>query len=276
MTIALALLGANVARSLSPFLHESAARALGHSVRYVAESVPAADGFATAVRRWQALGARGLNVTAPYKRPAHDLCSELGVEAREIGAVNTITFEPDGRLRGDNTDGPGLLSLLVRMSPATAGRISILGGGGAARAALWAAVRHGADRVEVLVRDPARMSVGESSGAPVRRLGAGSTEPGVFISALPAEDSATEQALASLPPNVHETVLLDLAYGGFGYETALVRRARAAGYSAYDGRSLLVAQAARSYRIWLGGELSSIERAMRDALKAADPVSPLL
>lgn len=276
MTITLAVLGADVSHSLSPFLHESAARALGHSVRYEAESCADEAAFLAAVSHWQARGALGLNVTAPYKRTAHDLCTDRGSEAEQIGAVNTLSFHPPARIRGDNTDGPGLVSLMARLPAAATRHVTILGGGGVARAALWAARQAGVGHVEVLVRDPARMSESEVFGALIRGFQDARSEPGLVISALPPEAAATALALSALSPASAETVLLDLAYGGLGFETALVTRAREAGYRAYDGRSLLAAQAARAYRLWLGGELSSIEGAMRDALRAADSASPLL
>lgn len=276
MTVQLAVLGAAVAHSLSPFLHRSAARALGHDIDYAAESCPDEAAFMAAVARWRTRGARGLNVTAPYKRAAHELCTEHGAEALEIGVVNTLSFRSADRVRGDNTDGPGLVSLFERLPSGIVERVTILGSGGVAQAALWAATRRGDREVEVLVRDPARMSETRSRGVRVHGFEHAQARPGLVVSALPPTASAAERALAALPPSGSETVLLDLAYGGLGFETDLVQRARGAGYRAYDGRSLLVAQAARAYQIWMGGELSPIEAAMRDALRAADSSSPLL
>src|SRR5690606_1218928 len=81
-----------------------------------------------------AAGGKGLNVTVPHKEAAYALAAELGAEAREAGAVNTLTLTK-GRLRGDNTDGIGFLrDLTVNLGCSIARqRVLILGAGGAAR-----------------------------------------------------------------------------------------------------------------------------------------------
>lgn len=276
MTVELAVLGASVSGSLSPFLHESAALALGHGIRYGARSCRDEAAFLIEVRAFQQRSARGVNVTAPFKRCAYVLSDERGLEAEEIGAVNTLCFETSGQIRGDNTDGPGLLSLLTRVPAEVLGRASVLGAGGVARAALWALSRHGVSDVRLFARDPERASAVASFGARVDDFEGGPVEAGLVISALPPDRIATDRALAALPRARSNTVLLDLAYGGLGFETDLVVEARARGYTSFDGRSLLVAQAAHAYHLFVGGELSVIEQAMRDALKGRDSLSPLL
>ena len=153
---------------------------------------------------------------------------------------------------------------------------SSTGAGGVARAALWALARHRVRDLVVLARDPERTLDATSFGARVLGFDRAQAGSGLVISALPPDASATEQALSVLPPPGPTTMLLDLAYGGLGSETRLVLEARARGHTAFDGRSLLLAQAARAYHLWMGGELSAIEQAMRDALKRRDSISPLL
>ena len=54
-----------------------------------------------------------------------------------IGAVNTLTFGPDGRIHADNTDSYGFLRNLNEQIPdwnADAGPALVVGAGGAARA----------------------------------------------------------------------------------------------------------------------------------------------
>ena len=88
--------------------------------------------FAETVRALPVSGYRGANVTIPHKLAAHDVADELTPAAAAIGAVNTLTFESQGRIVGDNTDAGGFLDA-VGMDPA--GRQAlVLGAGGAARA----------------------------------------------------------------------------------------------------------------------------------------------
>ena len=97
------VIGDPVEHSRSPLMHNAAAVALGLDRVYVALRVAPAD-LAVAVRGLGVLGFDGANVTLPHKSAAFALCDELGPEARDAGAVNTLSFAAGG-LRGDLTDG---------------------------------------------------------------------------------------------------------------------------------------------------------------------------
>ena len=60
-------------------------------------------------------GGRGMNVTVPFKLDAHALANSLTPRAAAAGAVNTLAFDADG-VRGDNTDGVGLVRDIERTS----------------------------------------------------------------------------------------------------------------------------------------------------------------
>ena len=53
-------------------------------------------------------GGKGLNVTVPFKQDAWVFADLLSARAERAGAVNTLVFDATG-VRGDNTDGPGLV-----------------------------------------------------------------------------------------------------------------------------------------------------------------------
>ena len=53
-----------------------------------------------------------INVTIPYKQTVIPYLDVISAEASRIGAVNTVTRLPDGRLKGDNTDYFGLTHAL--------------------------------------------------------------------------------------------------------------------------------------------------------------------
>ena len=85
----------------------------------------------------------GGSVTVPYKVAVIQHLDDLDPKARQIGAVNTIVRESDGRLVGYNTDGQGFIDMLVKPLPGRddaflkdlTGRSALLiGAGGAARA----------------------------------------------------------------------------------------------------------------------------------------------
>ena len=82
------------------------------------------------------------------RRRAVALCDELGPEARDAGAVNTLSFPAEGGIRGDLTDGLGLLAALTEVPE----RAVVLGAGGSARAAGAALLRAGTRRLTVVAR----------------------------------------------------------------------------------------------------------------------------
>ena len=102
------LIGAPIAMSASPAMHEEAADALGVRCHYHLIEVPGADQarLRALLDGVRSLGFAGVNVTFPYKEAVVPLLDELSSSAREIGAVNTVVVR-DGRLIGHNTDTTG-------------------------------------------------------------------------------------------------------------------------------------------------------------------------
>src|SRR4051794_27090189 len=101
-----AVIGNPIAHSRSPEIHAVFARASGHDIEYARIEAPL-DGFDSAVAAFRAAGGRGLNVTLPFKQAAFRYCDELADRAGRAQAVNTLVFGE--RVRGDNTDGIGLV-----------------------------------------------------------------------------------------------------------------------------------------------------------------------
>jgi shikimate dehydrogenase len=259
----LAVLGKDTSKSLSPLLHGAAAEACNLAIAYVPVSCPDADHFHRAVQALRTLGAVGCNVTIPYKNEALELAERSSTTAQEIGAVNTLTFSDDGRVQGDNTDGPGLVRVLQHLPPGTLARVQILGAGGAAKAAAWAASRAGAEEILVCARQNADKV--STSGAHAHGLARikGAT---LVVSALPNDRALAKKILSSWIDEASHPYVLDLAYGDLTNESPLVLGARAAGLDASDGRSMLVEQASLSLALWTGGEVSRIRAAMRHAI----------
>ena len=141
------VIGDPVEHSRSPRMHNAASEALGLDRVYVALRVAPRD-LVPAVRGLRALGVEGANVTLPHKAAAVPLCDELGEEARDARAVNTLSFTADGRVRGDLSDGLGLVEALAQVPE----RAVILGAGGSARAAGAALVRAGTRQLTIVAR----------------------------------------------------------------------------------------------------------------------------
>jgi 3-dehydroquinate dehydratase/shikimate dehydrogenase len=139
------VIGCPVAHSMSPAIHNAAFAAAGLDAVYVPLRVEPGEGNfrrfmdAMVARPWMHWG--GLSVTIPHKENALAYIGPSNCEAlaRKIGAVNTIIFGPQGRLRGDNTDYAAALDALcramgIRREALAPKSVAVLGAGGVARA----------------------------------------------------------------------------------------------------------------------------------------------
>ena len=156
MTDHYAVIGNPIAHSKSPLIHAAFARETGQDLEYGRILADPAD-FACAVRRFIAAGGRGLNVTVPFKEAAHALAEELSPAAAQAGAVNTLSVLAHGRLRGDNTDGVGLVRDLADNHgfDFRRARVLLLGAGGAARGVLRPLLETGLASLPLANRTPA-------------------------------------------------------------------------------------------------------------------------
>jgi shikimate dehydrogenase len=246
----LGVAGWPVRHSRSPAMHNAALDALGLAGwHYLALPLPP-DRFAETVRALPAAGFRGINVTIPHKEAALALADEATETAAAVGAANTLTFGEDGSIHADNTDVPGLLEVIpVEVEAITA---LVLGAGGAARAAVHALHRAGADRVlvwnrtrvraERLVADLGGDVVSEPVPAPLvvncTSVGLNPDPDGVKALAWDADDVGVGDCV------------VDMVYRPGG--TELLALAAARGATVVDGLEILVAQGAASFERWTG------------------------
>lgn len=228
-------------------MHNAAIVALGLDAVYVPLRADA-TALPHLIRGLEAVGVAG-NVTVPHKTAVAQLLIRLTPIAKDLGAVNTFWPEA-GRLVGDNTDVPGLLEALEPLEPV--GPWLVAGTGGSARAVAAAARERG---VTLLVqsRDSARAA---AFAAWARELG---------VTALPDDGRPAGTAINTTPlglkpddpfPFSDERLdgcraALDLVYRPG--ETPWVRRLKARGIRACDGRSLLVAQGAHAFERFFPG-----------------------
>jgi shikimate dehydrogenase len=230
-------------------MHTAALRAAGLP-EWSYQRLPVPPGlFPETARALGAAGFRGANVTIPHKEAALALAGEATATAREIGAANTLTYEPDGTIRADNTDAPGLLEAIGDAPRATA---VVLGAGGTARAAVWALRGAGAD-VRVWNRTPER-----AAALGVEVLAADAALPPadllVNCTSVGLRDVSTTFKDLPLSPDAITTyaTVVDLVYRPGG--TALELAARERGVAVVGGLEVLVRQGARSFLAWTGRE----------------------
>lgn len=264
-----AVLGSDVSQSLSPRLHDAAARALDLPIRYVPVSCPDEAAFHRSLDALAVLGAKGANVTIPYKHLALQRADRLLPAAKAISAVNTLTWH-EGALVGDNTDGDGLLRVLMDLPDPCFKRVQLLGAGGAAKAAVYALKARSARSAQsagsivVSARSKAEAlaeAMGVESGplAPVEGAS-------LVISALPKSRDLAETILGEWVDLASKPRVLDLAYGSLTSLSPLAKAAQERGLWAADGRAMLVEQAALSLFAWTEAPPRAIREAMWESM----------
>jgi shikimate dehydrogenase len=130
------IIGNPVSQSLSPLMHNAAFKVL--EVDAVYQRFPLTEdelpGFMADLKDPDC-PIFGLNVTVPYKESVLPFLDSLSPFAEKAQSVNTIVINPQRKLAGFNTDGPGFLAHLQELDFVTGGkRIAILGAGGTTRA----------------------------------------------------------------------------------------------------------------------------------------------
>ncbi|MDB5796720.1 MAG: Shikimate dehydrogenase [Paucimonas sp.] len=252
-----AVIGNPVSHSKSPAIHAWFAAQTGQALTYERLLAPL-DGFAATVRDFMQAGGAGANITVPFKLEAHALADELLPRAAAAGAVNTLIFR-DGRIVGDNTDGAGLVTDIVRNAGvALAGRrILLLGAGGAARGVLLPLLREQPAQLFLVNRTASRAHELAAAFGPQR--GACELEGMAYEDLRGQFDvliNATSASLdAQLPPLAAgcfapRAFAYDMMYGA--QPTVFMQFAMQCGAQARDGLGMLVEQAAESFLAWRG------------------------
>jgi shikimate dehydrogenase len=252
-----AVIGNPIAHSKSPLIHAAFAEQTGEDLVYERILGPR-DDFAGEVRRFFAQGGRGLNVTVPFKEEAWALVDESSPRAETARAVNTLIPLPDGRLRGDNTDGIGLVQDLAEnhRCPLAGRSILLLGAGGASRGVLRPLLEARPARLWIANRTAAKaVALAEDAAAlgPVHGCGLEQLAGERFDLIINGTSAGLQAEVPPLPEAV-------LAPGGWCYDmmygdapTAFVRWALAQGAGhALDGLGMLVEQAAEAFFLWRG------------------------
>ena len=141
------LIGAGIAGSLSPALHEREAAQLGLDYDYrLLDGVDVGPLLAAA----RAGGFTGVNVTHPCKQRVVEHLDALSPDAETLQAVNTVVFDGD-RMIGHNTDCSGFAAGFERGLPgARLDDVVLLGAGGAGAAVAQALLNLGAKRLTIV------------------------------------------------------------------------------------------------------------------------------
>ncbi|MBK7613593.1 MAG: shikimate dehydrogenase [Vitreoscilla sp.] len=254
-----AVLGNPVAHSRSPVIHTAFAEQTGEAVQYERLLAPL-DGFVATVQAFAEGGARGCNVTVPFKFQAFSLCPRHTPRAELAQAANTLRFDSDGWL-ADNTDGVGLMAdiQLAAGVPLRGQRVLLIGAGGAAAGVLGPLLETRPAEVVVANRTLAKAealaarhaSLAQGLGVPLRASSL-ATPGDAFDVVLNSSASSLGGGEVPVPACVLRagTLAVDLMYGAAA--EPFLAWACHHGAVARDGLGMLVEQAAESFALWRG------------------------
>ena len=257
MTDKYAVIGNPISHSKSPLIHSEFARQTEQDLEYTAIEVPLDSLESSLTQLRDILKLKGINITVPFKEQAWKLVQNQSKHAKRAGAINTLVFNDDGTMFGDNTDGIGLCRDLTDNHgiELRGKRILLLGAGGAARGVIEPLLNH--LPVELLV---ANRTASKAQALADLFSDLGNIRGGGFDKIKPQFDLVINATAASLqgevPPLPDKLLADDACCYDMMYsdtDTAFINWARDHGAAnAIDGLGMLVEQAAEAFRIWRG------------------------
>ncbi len=254
--------GHPIEHSKSPWIHARFAQLTDQDLVYHKTLAPL-DGFANSLHAFQIQGGKGCNVTLPFKTQAAALATHCSPRVSLAQACNTLKFD-GSTLYGENTDGLGLVTDLVRNAGCQLKGQSILlmGAGGAAAGVLgpllsekprqlWVCNRT-VDKATQLVHRHATLAAEQGVDCQAMSLQHEGLFSQSFDVVINATSSSLQQGQVPVPPSVLQSggMACDLMYGPAAQ--GFMQWATAGGAQARDGLGMLVEQAAESFYVWRG------------------------
>lgn len=252
-----AVFGHPIKHSKSPSIHQLFAKQTQQHLIYTAHEVKQ-ESFYSAVVDFFDQGGKGLNCTIPLKKLAWQRAELLSKRAQLSKAVNTLYLQKDGVLFGDNTDGVGLITDLIKNHAIALlnSRILILGAGGASSGIIAPLLNESPAYIIIANRtvDKAKTLSNEfSKEGEISGCGYNDLKKSQFDLII----NATSTSLYGKLPPLPELLLAksgccyDLAYGNL--PTVFVNWGiKQDAKKSLDGLGMLVEQAAEAFFVWRG------------------------
>lgn len=257
------VIGNPIAHSKSPQIHARFAELTGQAIDYQRQLAPL-DGFTATLALLLQGGARGCNVTVPFKFEAFKAARTQSDRAQLAQAANTLVMNPGG-LHADNTDGIGLVrDIQVNAGVPLAGRdVLLIGAGGAGAGALGPLLMAAPRRLVLVNRTRPRADALAAQHRAHASLHATLLKTELVVQDLQAVEgdfdviiNASASSLDGSAVPVSHRVLkpgalaCDLMYGPAA--AGFMAWATAHGARPRDGLGMLVEQAAESFTLWRG------------------------
>lgn len=265
-----ALLGSPVAHSISPQMHNEAFRQLGLDYVYLAFDVTP-EQLQEVISGLTAVGICGFNLTMPLKVHILPLLDELTPSARLANAVNTVIVK-DGTLIGHNTDGIGYMRSVTDAGfDIIRKKMTLLGAGGAATAICVQAALDGVSSIDMYKRKNASwdktlqfcQKITAETGCPIRLCDI--SDKTALAESLADSAILTNATNVGMAPDTEHSPIPDASMLPKGLivsdiiynprETLLLKQAKEAGCSYFNGLYMLLYQGAAAFTCWTGKEM---------------------
>jgi shikimate dehydrogenase len=278
------LIGSNIMGSLSPALFAEAFAAAGIDGFYHlmdADQLPMTQ-LPALLDAVKTAGFSGINVTYPFKQEIIPLLDTIDPEVREVGAVNTVVIDANGRTTGFNFDRRGWRNAFAEKFGADSARgatVSLVGAGGAGRAVSCALMDLGIAKLTIHDQDSKRV------GALVAELGAHFPTRRVAVSKDLEQDiasadgvvNATQTGMRGFPGNPVPPSALKASHWAADViytpiDTEFIKTATAKGCRTMSGDGMCVHQAVEAFRRFTGltPDLSRLHKAFAAGLVARE------
>lgn len=261
----LGIIGYPLGHSISAVIQKAGLESIGLEGSYDVMETPPED-LISRIKYIKANGYNGFNVTIPLKVPMSLFLEDIDDYANIAGCVNTVKVQEDKSFYGYNTDIYGFKKAIPLDFDLNGKNASILGTGGASRAAVVGLAERGVKEIDFYTRniinsrqtlDYVRAKFPEITFNVYQIQNIRSLEhTSIIVNATPigmkgfmADQMPLERAdLDKLNPE--KTIIYDIVYNPV--KTILIQEAQKRGLKTIGGLDMLIYQAERAIEIWTG------------------------
>lgn len=247
-----AVWGNPISQSKSPRIHHLFGEQTEKAVNYVAKL---GDEFAfeQQLHQFFSEGAKGANITAPFKERAFKLADVHSEGCLLAEACNTLMRLEDGRLYADNTDGKGLCADLERLGWIKPHQnVLILGAGGATKGVLFPLLQ-AKQNITLYNRTIEKAVILAEKFAKFGNIQTACWETlpnRQFDLIINATSLGLQGKYVELPPALLKNInAYDMQYAP-NQATPFLNYAKSCGANCQDGLGMLVGQAAVAFHLW--------------------------
>ena len=263
--VKLGIIGYPLGHSISAVIQKAGLESIGLEGSYDVMETPPED-LISRIKYIKANGYNGFNVTIPLKVPMSLFLEDIDDYANIAGCVNTVKVLEDKSFYGYNTDIYGFKKAIPQDFDLNGKNASILGTGGASRAAVVGLAERGVKEIDFYTRniinsrqtlDYVRAKFPEITFNVYQIQNIRSLEhTSIIVNATPigmkgfmADQMPLERAdLDKLNPE--KTIVYDIVYNPV--KTVLIQEAQKRGLKTIGGLDMLIYQAERAIEIWTG------------------------